>query len=179
VLDLSYTRRHGLAWFGAQDDLASAYEGGVTLRPDIDNLDVAYNTQRQWAGRSFGFNTRLHFQRAHQATLVTDQLSIGSQGTVRGFEGLVTLSAERGWFWRNELSTPLWGQSVYLALDAGRVWGPAAANLIGDRLVGTMLGLRGQVWQLNYEAAVGTPISRPSGFQSRSVNTYINLGYSF
>ncbi|GAB3263527.1 ShlB/FhaC/HecB family hemolysin secretion/activation protein [Chitinimonas naiadis] len=178
-LDVSYTRRKGMSWMGAQDDLASAFEGGVTLRPDIDNIDIGYNTQRQWFGRPVGISTRLHAQAAHQATLVTDHLSIGTQGTVRGFEGLVTLSAERGWFWRNEFSTPLLGQSVYLAIDAGRVWGPSAGALIGDKLVGSMLGLRGQLWQFNYEAAIGTPLSRPSGFQSRTINTYINLGYSF
>ncbi len=32
-----------------------------------------------------------------------DKLSIGGRYTVRGFDGELSLSGEKGWLWRNEL----------------------------------------------------------------------------
>jgi len=51
---------------------------------------------------------------------------------VRGFDGDLTLQAERSWFVRNELSAALGqiGQEFYIGVDTGEVSGPSAQFLI-------------------------------------------------
>ncbi|WP_284196110.1 ShlB/FhaC/HecB family hemolysin secretion/activation protein [Chitinimonas prasina] len=178
-MDISYSRRQGMAWNGAQDDLESAYVGGVTLRPDVDTLDISFNGQLMIAGSKLGLSSRLHSQFAGQPTLVMDHVSLGGPGSIRGFDGEVSLSGERGWYWRNELTWPSGERVYYLALDAGRVWGPSSSDFLGDRLAGGMLGVRGRQWGLSYELGLGAPLHKPNGFQTHAVNTFMSLGYGF
>lgn len=95
----------------------------------------------------------------------------------------MSLSAERGWYSRNELSLSYRpSHQIYLALDAGHVSGPSAQYLLGQTLIGTALGLRGQVklgGNLSYDASVGTPLRKPQGFQTAKITYGFNLSYAF
>jgi hemolysin activation/secretion protein len=103
-----------------------------------------------------------------------DRFSIGGRYTVRGFDGQFSLSAERGWLLRNEVSSALSAQQQFFAaLDHGEVGGPSAQNLLGTRLTGMALGLRGQVGVLQYEVFAGWPVDKPRGF--RTANTTLGL----
>ena len=97
-----------------------------------------------------------------------DQFSIGGRHTVRGFDGLSVLSAERGWTWRNELVAPLGqsGQKLYLAIDHGRVSGPSAARVPNQHLTGSAIGLRGQIGPLQFDVFAGRPLQKPDNLQT-------------
>jgi hemolysin activation/secretion protein len=94
--------------------------------------------------------------------------SIGNRHTVRGFDGEQTLSAEQGWYMRNELSFPVRkaGMEVYLGLDYGQVAGPSARYLLGRTLSGSVIGLRGSKDIYYYEAFIGWPLKKPDGFMT-------------
>jgi hemolysin activation/secretion protein len=64
---------------------------------------------------------------------------------VRGFDGEYLLSVEKGFYWRNDAELPLGssGQSLYVGLDYGRVYGPSVAALLGNELAGAVVGMRG------------------------------------
>jgi hemolysin activation/secretion protein len=93
------------------------------------------------------------------------------------------LIAENGWVLRNELSAalPIEGVdgSLYLGLDAGRVWGPSDQNLPGHRLAGAALGLRTRFKALQFDIALATPIARPDGFRTERWNLYAGASYGF
>lgn len=106
-----------------------------------------------------------------------DQFAIGGRYTVRGFDGELSLQAERGWFVRNELSVALaqGGQEFYAAVDTGQVGGPSAGCLTGRRLTGAAMGLRGTLRKLSYEAFVAAPLARPDHFATAPVSWGFSL----
>ncbi|MFJ3045277.1 ShlB/FhaC/HecB family hemolysin secretion/activation protein [Herbaspirillum chlorophenolicum] len=110
-----------------------------------------------------------------------DQFSIGGRYTVRGFDGDLTLQAERGWFLRNEIALGLGqsGQELYLGVDTGAVSGPSAQFLTGQRLTGSAIGLRGAAYKLSYDIFLATPLVRPKGFTTANVTGGFSLLWTF
>jgi hemolysin activation/secretion protein len=115
---------------------------------------------------------------------LADQFSIGGRYTVRGFDGELTLTAERGFYMRNELDIPLLASadaittfgshSAYLGLDVGKVYGPSVQFLVGDKLAGAALGLRGAYKGVSYDVFSSWPVYRPADFVTRIPN----IGFS-
>jgi len=116
-----------------------------------------------------------------QALPPQDQFSIGGRYSVRGFDGDLSLQAERGWFLRNELALALGenGQELYGGLDTGQVSGPSAQWLTGQRLSGAAIGLRGSLSRLSYDLFVAVPLARPEGFATAPVTGGFNLQWNF
>lgn len=103
---------------------------------------------------------------------------------MRGFDGESTLLAERGWYWRNELSAPLslgvaGNAEAFVGLDTGHVSGPSAQYLVGQSLTGAAIGLRGAWRNLSYEVFVATPVKKPEHFRTSHTNLALSLAYSF
>lgn len=183
-LDMSLAYRRGMPWMGAQDELTTAAAGGLTLRPQLWTLNAAYNLPLQIGGRAVQYALTIHAQQTHDTTLSVDQIAIGNRYTVRGFTGDSVLLAESGYFVRNELATPMtaiagWNTSAFVDLDFGQVWGPSAAQLIGDKLAGTAIGMRGQRHGWQFEVALAAPLYAPKGFQTAPIAPYLSLIYSF
>jgi len=110
-----------------------------------------------------------------------DRFSIGGRYTVRGFDGQNTLSAERGWVVRNDLSwtVPHLAGELYLGVDYGEVGGPSSDLLLGHHLAGAVIGWRGQIRQLSFDLFTGQPLSRPSGFDTNRYTAGFSLNASF
>ena len=100
---------------------------------------------------------------------------------MRGFDGESVLMAERGWLIRNDLGLALGdsGQEFYVGLDHGQVGGQSAKLLIGERLTGAVIGLRGSVKGVSYDLFAGQPVRKPDGFKTASVTAGFNLSLSF
>jgi hemolysin activation/secretion protein len=182
--NLELSMRRGVPWQGAQDDFDSAAIGGLTLRPKLWMVDGAWSTAFDVAKRPMQFSTSVHGQFTKNTTLSIDQMSIGGRGTVRGFDGDVTLLAENGFVLRNDLSTPvkLWDgidAAAYFAIDYGRVWGPSDILLVGNQLAGVAVGLRGRWRAYAFDVAVARPLSRPPGFASGNACLYASLTRAF
>ena len=99
---------------------------------------------------------------------------------MRGFDGELSLSGERGWNWRNELSwqfSP--NHAFYWAVDGGRVSGWSTENQLGHHLMGTAIGLRGGVKGFSYDVFMGRPMRKPEGFRTSDGVAGFNIGYSF
>ncbi|SNT12973.1 hemolysin activation/secretion protein [Noviherbaspirillum humi] len=183
-IDLELGYRRGVSWRGAQDDLPTAAEGGLTVRPTITVASAGLSLPFTLAGRPMLHTTALRVQHTRDLTLSVDQFAIGSQYSVRGFDGEAVLLAESGYTLRNEWSTPLrladgLDSVAFAAVDVGRVWGTNTANLVGDRLAGAAFGVRGRWQQLQFDAALGTPLYRPQGFKSRRFNPYLAITWAF
>jgi hemolysin activation/secretion protein len=176
--------RQGMPWNDAQPDLPTAATGGLTLRPRIALFNGVYRQPFTLAGQKASYEASLRAQGTHDATLSVDQFAIGNRYSVRGFDGDSVLLAESGYTLRNTFSLPLAPVAgvdsiAYLGIDIGRVWGAGASLLPGQKLAGAALGVRAQWRQVQLDVALGTPLYKPSGFQTLRWNPYLYLTYAF
>jgi hemolysin activation/secretion protein len=183
-LEFDLGQRRGLSW-NAQEDLTTAATGGPTLRPRIWQASASYTQGFAAGGRQLQYSGNLRAQHTRDMTLSIDQIAIGGRGSVRGFDGDAVLLAENGWIWRNELATPvaladaMRHGAMFVALDMGRVWGPSDINLVGNKLAGAGIGLRGDISNVQFQLTLAAPLRRPEGFRTRRWSAYASLSYAF
>lgn len=183
-IDVELGYRRGVPWQNAQEDLVDAGQGVPTLRPTLWLLSAAYNHSLKAFDRPMQLTASLRAQQTSDQTLSIDQIAIGNRFTVRGFDGKSVLLAESGAFLRTELSTPIRvvndvESAAFVGIDAGRVWGASAGNLIGQKLAGAAFGVRGKWHALQFDLALATPLYKPAGFRTASRNLYLSATYAF
>ncbi|MBL8506598.1 MAG: ShlB/FhaC/HecB family hemolysin secretion/activation protein, partial [Methylobacillus glycogenes] len=61
----------------------------------------------------------------------------------------------------------------------GAVAGPSSDYLLGRRLAGGVLGLKGGYKAFQYDGFVGRPLKRPEGFQTAHTTAGIQLSLTF
>ncbi len=174
---ISYKRGTG-AWgsLPAPEELF----GEGTSRMHIVLADANVQWPFKLAGRAITYNGQWRGQYNRTPLTPQDRFAIGGRFTVRGFDGLNVLSAERGWLIRNEWSTDVAsGHKAYAALDHGQVDGASAAQLVGQSLTGTAFGLRGQLGHFQYDFFVGTPLSKPDNFRTSKTTAGFSLYANF
>ena len=152
-----------------------------TSRPEILNLDLQVLYPFKLGGENLRYSGEWRQQWAFDKLVSRDRFSIGGRYTVRGYNGDMTLSADNGFIFRNELALDLGGtgQEVYAALDFGRVWGPFDEYLLGKSLSGAAVGYRGSFKGFNYEFFIAGPLHRPDYFPGDSLVTGFNIVWSF
>ena len=174
--------KRGTGAFNAMRAPEEAFGEG-TSRMQLITADVDVVVPWQIEQTPISFGSSWHAQWNKTPLTPQDRLAIGGRSTVRGFDGNYSLSAERGWYSRNELAvTYRPGHQAYLALDAGHVAGASAQYLLGQTLVGTAVGLRGQFklgGQLSYDLFAGAPLRKPQGYVTKHPTLGFNLNYTF
>ena len=155
--------------------------GEGTSRMQIFTAGVDFTYPFTIGNQPFRFNTSWSGQWNGTPLTQQDKLSIGGRYTVRGFDGELSLSGEKGWLWRNELGWNIAnkGHELYLGIDRGKVHSSQEELQIGDSLMGGAIGLRGKLWGINYDYFVGVPIKKPEGFRTSHVTTGFNVSYRF
>ena len=170
---------------GMSDALRAPEEafGEGTSRMKIWTASADVNTPFQIGKQLFAYDTSVHAQWNKTPLTSQDKLAIGGHHTVRGFDGEMSLSAERGWYWRNDLSWQFKpGHQLYLGADVGHVSGQSAKWLLGQTLAGTAIGIRGQIKRggnLHYDIFTGRALKKPEFFQSRKWASGFQVGYTF
>lgn len=180
VFDASVGYRRGTGAMGAISAPEEAFGEG-TSRPIILTADAQFGLPFRLGplAMRYGLNWRAQWNRT--PLVPQDRFSIGGRYSVRGFDGEMSLTGERGWLVRNDLGVTLGqsGQELYLGLDYGQVGGPSSRLLVGDRLAGAVLGLRGGYRGLSYDVFAGRPIHKPDGFQTAKSTAGFNLSLSY
>lgn len=177
TLDGSLSYKVGTRDFGAMPAPEEA-SGTGTSQFGLTLTEIHLQIPFQWSAQQLRYSGLLRWQENLTPLTPQDRFAIGGRYTVRGFDGINVLSAERGLLLRNEISTPLprdWDMSTFIGLDYGYVDGPSSDNLAGRQLAGTVLGLRGAWHHVNYEVFVGTPLDKPQGFRTASTTAGFNL----
>ena len=152
-----------------------------TSRMKIISVNISVTKPFDLFTQHFIFNTTWNAQWNKTPLVAQDRFSIGGRYTVRGTDGGRSLSAERGWVWRNELGWLLGdrGQQIYVTLDKGKVSGPSTQHLLGTTLIGTSLGIKGSWKWFSYDFFVGKPLYVPEGFRTANTVLGFNLSASF
>lgn len=182
VLDLSLGYKRGTGVLGSLPAPEEKLNEG-TSRMKIWTLDANLQIPFQFDQQNFSYSSALHAQYNDTPLSMQDRLSIGGRYTVRGFDGDLTLAADRGFYWRNDLALSIFpAHQFYIALDAGHVDGQSAQWLLGQTLIGTAMGLRGQVQaggNVYYDVFAGKPLQKPDNFQNYDMNYGFSVNYSF
>ncbi|MEX9217133.1 ShlB/FhaC/HecB family hemolysin secretion/activation protein, partial [Providencia rettgeri] len=90
--------------------------------------------------------------------------------------------ADSGWTVKNTLTwqTPIPQQALYIGADYGHVSGHNADWRIGNHLAGGAIGLQGALpWNISYDLSVGTPFSKPDGFQTDNATFAFSLNWAY
>ena len=167
VLDAALFYQRGVGWLGAQPGASDNISGGPTTKYNMYLFNLNWNAPLKIGRTMWQYNLEAKAQYTKNLLYGSDFFGIGGRYSVRGFDGEQTLSAENGLVLRNELRLPIYkDQQLYAALDYGKVSGPSAAYLLGRELVGTALGIRGTVKNVQYDIFIGWPLSKPKGFDT-------------
>jgi hemolysin activation/secretion protein len=172
--------KRGTGAFGALPAPEEAFGEGSS-RFALAIADAGLSLPFKWAGQPLRYNASVRIQRNKTPLTPQDRFAIGGRYTVRGFDGEASLSAERGWLLRNDLSASIASpdQEAYIGIDHGEVGGPASALLVGTRLTGAVLGWRGGVRGFQYDFFIGAPLRKPEFFRTASTVAGMSLNYSF
>jgi hemolysin activation/secretion protein len=190
-LDLTLANRWGVSWFNGQgDEQWHAFDRQASEQPtskpptfhySLQSIDATLVAPFQVGNQPLTYIGTLHGQTSKSALYLTEQFSIGNRYTVRGFDGELTLAAERGFFIRNEFDIPLAqsGQSAYAGIDFGKVYGPSVKDLLGNTLAGATVGLRGGWNGMTYDIFSSWSLYKPQGFQTATPAVGISLTYQY
>jgi hemolysin activation/secretion protein len=180
TLDATVAHKRGTGAFGS---IAAPEEifGEGTSRFKLSSAELNLDLPFELAGRNLLYLGTLRGQWNHTRLTPQDMFVIGGRYTVRGFDGDMVLSAERGWLLRNEVGLRLGstGMEAYTAIDYGEVAGPTSGLLLGKRLAGAAIGVRGNYKGLSYDVFAGAPLHKPEGFRTAATTAGIRLGFSF
>lgn len=185
-LDLSAAFKRGTGAFGSLTAPEERYGEG-TSRFQVLSLDAAWSMPFELWGQRLHFSSQWRGQRERTPLAPQERFAIGGRYSVRGFDGESSLIGERGWLWRNELGWLLGdsGQQLYAGVDQGRVGGPSAVWLVGQRLAGAVLGLRGgwggwgSLSSLSYDVFIGVPLHKPDGLRTAKAAAGFQLSAGF
>ena len=180
TLDISLNQRQGTGAFGARRAPEELFDEG-TSRMRLTTTDIQLNTPFKLGNQSLRYVGNVRAQWNQTLLVAQDRFLIGSRYSVRGFDGINLLSADRGWVIRNEMALALGssGHETYIGIDHGEVSGRNSKNLIGTYLTGAVWGLRGSIKGLSYDLFAGTPLSKPDGFKTSHITTGFNLSWSY
>ncbi|SCY82126.1 Hemolysin activation/secretion protein [Pseudomonas sp. NFACC37-1] len=180
ILDLGVAYRRGT---GAHDALRAPEEDfdAGTSRSQIITADAQLQVPFQVGDQRLRYIGGWRAQWNRTPLVPQDRFSIGGRYSVRGFDGENILSADRGWTLRNEIGLSLGqtGQELYTGIDYGEVSGQSSEFLIGQRLAGAVVGIRGGYKGLSYDWSVGTPLKKPDGFETANVTSAFTVIWSF
>ncbi|MBW9104363.1 ShlB/FhaC/HecB family hemolysin secretion/activation protein [Paraburkholderia phenoliruptrix] len=170
---------------GSNSDTAfDAARHGATAR--YAYLQIA--AQRAFAlGAGFTLNARGTFQWTPNTLLPSEEMGLGGESSVRGYEPYVVLG-DRGWNVQTELRTPVLPFGVsgaaaqpFVFVDAGHVWNridqPAEAG--NASLVSVGAGVRFQ-WSrfVDFRCTYGVPLRAPTPGASKApmVLLFVSIG---
>jgi len=180
TLEANLAYKRGTGAFGSLPAPEEAFGEG-TSRFALVSADVSLNLPFKLGNQSWRYNVNWRGQDNRTSLTPQDRFAIAGRYTVRGFDGEASLSAESGWLIRNELAAVLGNsaQEIYLGIDHGEVGGPSSSLLVGKRLTGMAIGLRGGFKNLQYDVFIGAPLSKPTGFKTASSVAGFSVNVSF
>lgn len=179
-LDVTAAFRWGAPWFGAQADAQNLPASSPSFLYNMQTIDATLSAPFEVSGKSLNYTGTFRAQYAKSPLYASEWFTIGNRWTVRGFDGESSLGAEKGFFLRNELGIPIYetAHAVYAGLDIGRVYGPNVQNLIGDKLAGAALGLRGSVFGgVTYDIFGSWALYKPQGMQTVQPAAGFSINY--
>jgi hemolysin activation/secretion protein len=180
LVEANLAARRGTGAFGSRPAPEDAFGEG-TSRMQILRADATLSVPFRVASQRLRYAAGWRAQWNGTPLVPQDRFAIGSRYTVRGFDGESLLTGDNGWLLRQELGlslTPI-ASELYAGIDTGKVGGQSTTSLLGNRLTGAVLGLRGNAAPLSWDFFVGRPLDKPEGFRTSSTTAGFYLSLNF
>ncbi|OWY28880.1 ShlB/FhaC/HecB family hemolysin secretion/activation protein [Herbaspirillum robiniae] len=182
-VDADLAHRQGVPWLGAKDAPPNSAQ---TPYYRLQQANLSLKMPFSVADYRAAYISSAHVRYTPDQQFFVDALAIGNRWTVRGFDGESNLRGETGGYWRNEVETGLPGtrHALYAGLDYGRVGGTMASAQSGNQLAGMAVGVRG-AWAdgtlgaLSFNLFLGTPLYKPTGFQTSNMAGGFEFAYQY
>jgi len=173
-ISLSLDLLKNMRWFQA-DRLDGAYN----LSSHIIKAEASVFNPFMLSDLSMDYRGGLTLQLANYDLPIQDKLGIGSRNTVRGFDGELNLFGNKGIYWQNTIAWNLSSFPVqpYVGMDYGYVM--QSENAIGHKLAGGIAGVRIEKWNTSLDTFIGTPLYKPQGFATSSMNIGFSLVWRY
>ncbi|KTQ46844.1 ShlB/FhaC/HecB family hemolysin secretion/activation protein [Enterobacter cancerogenus] len=161
-------------WFGGtyvEKNHDISYQGRVFSAEVFGNYPFRIKSE------DFIYAVHLSGQASFDRLTTLDQFYLGSQWTVRGFDGRASLSRDNGWFIQNDLKWNVHRFNIqpYVGIDMGQVSGGNSQNIAQRTLAGSAIGVHGNGNGFAYHLYFGHPLTKIEEIKSHSFNS----GFSF
>ncbi|WP_425288638.1 ShlB/FhaC/HecB family hemolysin secretion/activation protein [Yersinia enterocolitica] len=169
--------QQGTQWFGAR--LPPGRDSFSTAR--LINLTASLNIPFMLGEQHFQYQPTFSQQYTRSVVTMQDKFSIGGRNSVRGFTTGNALVGPQGWFLKNDIAwiNQRLANQLYLGLDYGEVSDKGGQFLLGDRLVGAVIGVRGYYRRLGYDFNISTPLDKPAHFNTDPVVLGFMLNWQY
>lgn len=178
TIDASINYQRNVQWLGAKPSWDMQY-GDVSKMGRIITIDV--NAVIPFAFDNFvmSYNPQVFVQYTPDNLTIQDQFSLGNRWTVRGFDEEYSLIGDKGFYLRNEFNFYFPNTSIYpyYALDYGRIIGDVypIGLYSNDQLLGSALGVRGNLNIFSYDLYVAVPLYKPAEYETSGLNIGLNV----
>ncbi|APC12019.1 MULTISPECIES: ShlB/FhaC/HecB family hemolysin secretion/activation protein [Providencia] len=178
TVDASIYYQRNVPWFGAEESWDMRY-GDVSTMGRVLSADISGMIPIVFDDFIMSYNPQLFVQYSPDRLTIQDQFSLGNRWTVRGFDEEFSLIGDKGFYLRNEFNFYVPGFSFYpyYAIDYGRILGGVypLGLYSDDQLLGTALGVRGNIKIFSYDLFLGVPLYKPDEYETNSVNAGLNV----
>lgn len=180
IISSKITYKKGTGMLGAIP-APEQFFGEGTNRFKILLLDFGVNKR---FANSFIYEANFHGQYNFTPLTMQDKISIGGIYSIRGFDGEMSLSGQKGFYLQNTLAYEYYkNHQIYMAFDGGAVFSSNSDYNEDNELLGIGFGIRGNVdtvyGGLNYDLLLSRPIKKPKFFQSKIPIINFTISYQF
>ncbi|ENZ8430068.1 ShlB/FhaC/HecB family hemolysin secretion/activation protein [Klebsiella aerogenes] len=179
ALDSTVTWQRFTKAFGGTDT-PDMRTGTVSKESQIVNLNVNYVKWLTMLPVNAYYELNFGAQYSPDNLTLQDQFTIGDRWSVRGFQNSDGIYGNKGFFLQNTLNavTGYKGLIPYIGADYGQIIGKLPSqNLSGKKIMGGVLGVKGAVRALEYDASVSAPFIYPNNLDVDEYKLNFNFAY--
>ncbi len=179
ALDSTVTWQRFTKAFGGTDT-SDMRTGTVSKESQIVNLNVNYVKWLTMLPVNAYYELNFGAQYSPDNLTLQDQFTIGDRWSVRGFQNSDGIYGNKGFFLQNTLNavTGYKGLIPYIGADYGQIIGKLPSqNLSGKKIMGGILGVKGAVRALEYDASVSAPFIYPNNLDVDEYKLNFNFAY--
>lgn len=179
ALDSTVTWQRFTKAFGGTDT-PDMRTGTVSKESQIVNLNVNYVKWLTMLPVNAYYELNFGAQYSPDNLTLQDQFTIGDSWSVRGFQNSDGIYGNKGFFLQNTLNavTGYKGLIPYIGADYGQIIGKLPSqNLSGKKIMGGILGVKGAVRALEYDASVSAPFIYPNNLDVDEYKLNFNFAY--
>ncbi len=179
ALDSTVTWQRFTKAFGGTDT-PDMRTGTVSKESQIVNLNVNYVKWLTMLPVNAYYELNFGAQYSPDNLTLQDQFTIGDRWSVRGFQNSDGIYGNKGFFLQNTLNavTGYKGLIPYIGADYGQIIGKLPSqNLSGKKIMGGILGVKGAVRALEYDASVSAHFIYPNNLDVDEYKLNFNFAY--
>ena len=184
-LNATLSGKWALPWFNSDQDASNKLNTDPTYEFEIYNLNLVYtNRGNLTKAQPFTWTSVINAQYTDDILYNSEQFSIGSRYSVRGYGDEFSVSAEKGFFVRNEIAFPLKpilkvNPTLYFGVDYGKVTGYSDRYNDDNDLAGAFVGMRANWKKINANITWAEPLLGELSRKELGDRLAMNLSYSF